>query len=382
MDIGTLLRQMIDARASDLFVKAKQIPFFRVDGLLEPAGDEVIEPELAEHMAREILGERAWSEFEKNWECDTACEIKDLGRFRVNAFRQLGRVSLAVRRIPSTVFTFEDLNLPAEPLKKLAEVPRGLILVTGTTGSGKSTTLATMINYMNKTQARHIITIEDPVEYVFRDERCLIEQREVGIDTKSFHEALKHVLRQGPDVIMIGEMRDRETMEVAVNAVETGHVVMSTLHTTNASQTIERIINFFPAQQQPQLRVQLSLCLKGIISQRLLRRASGQGMIPAVELLLNSPTVQKLIAEGRFSEIPVAIESGRQDGMQTFQQSLLELYEAGEITYEEGLRGAESVHEFGMLARGVFAGRNKGPNADIKSRFVSAAPPSVRRNGG
>jgi len=381
MMIDALLRQMIDARASDLFIKARQVPFVRVDGEIRPVGSEPVSLEAAVQMARELLGERRWAEFEEDWECDTACDVEEMGRFRINAFKQTGRVSLSLRRIPNTVFTFEDLNLPAETLKKLCEAPRGLIIVTGTTGSGKSTTLATMINHINKRDARHVITIEDPVEYVFRDEKSLIEQREVGIDTKSFHEALKHVLRQSPDVIMIGEMRDRETMEVAVSAVETGHVVMSTLHTTNAAQTVERILNFFPAGQQEQLRMQLSLCIRGIISQRLLRRASGTGMLPAVEVMLSSPTVRKLIAEGRLNELPGAMEAGHQDGMQTFQQALLELYESGEISYEEGVRGAESVHEFGMFARGVFSGKDADKDAgDIKDRFAAASPPSVRFN--
>jgi twitching motility protein PilT len=304
-------------------------------------------------VLRTVAGEAARKRFESEGELDTAYEAREIGRFRVNAYRQRGQTSFAFRHVESVIPTFEDLNLPAEELRKLAAKPRGLVLVTGVAGSGKSTALAAMVGHINQTQQKHVITIEDPIEFVHEDRKCIIDQREIGLDTKDFASALKHCIRQSPDVILIGEMRDQETMEAALSAAETGHLVLSTLHTVNASQTVERIINFFPPHQHALIRLQLSMVLEGVVSLRLLPRKDRPGRVPAVELLTSSPTVKELLEAGRSRELYPAIKSGGYFGMMTFNQSLRRLYDSGVISLEEALLASDTPDELRLEISGV-----------------------------
>jgi len=279
-----------------------------------------------------------------------AYSIRGLARFRINVFVQRGTISLAIRRVPFEVPTIDELGLPAI-CKSLALKPRGLVLVTGRTGTGKSTTLATMINHLNKNEARNIITIEDPIEYVFLDEKCVIAQRDIGSDSKSFANALRHVLRQDPDVILVGEMRDLETISTALTAAETGHLVMSTLHTPSAAQAIDRIIDVFPPYQQEQVRLQLSLVLEGVLAQVLLRRASGRGRVAAVEIMLGTDAVRNIIREGKIEQMPTYMQTGSQFGMQTMDQALQTLVRSRLVTAEEALPFCSKPEE--LLGRPV-----------------------------
>jgi twitching motility protein PilT len=294
-------------------------------------------------------------QFERSPEMDLAIGIKGIGRFRVNVFRQRSSIGVVFRYVRRPSFSFEELNLPPA-VRVLAEKRRGLVLVTGTTGSGKSTTLAAMINHINNLRRCHIVTIEDPIEFLHQDNIAIINQREVGFDTVSFAEALKHVLRQSPDVILIGEMRDLETISTAIQAAETGHLVLSTLHTIDATQTVERIINYFPAYLHNQIRMELSLCLNGVISQRLLPMGSGTGRVPAVEVMLCTPTIKKLIFEGKTLELHQHIEAGGHVGMQSFNQSLLGLYRRKMIRMDDALAYASSPDEFRLMAEGIASG--------------------------
>jgi len=356
MRLYKLLEKMAQEGASDLLIKAGSPPYIRVNKKLRRMEDEEpISGQEAEEMAREILDEEKINYIYKGEEADVAFDMENIGRFRANVFKQCGKISFAIRKINDKVPSFEELKLPADVLKRLCAEERGLILVTGPAGSGKSTTLAAMVDYINHNMQRHIVTIEDPIEYIFREDKSLIQQREVGLDTRSFRDALKHVVRQSPDVIMVGELRDTDSVSVALMAAETGHLVLSTLHTINARQTVERLISFFPPYLHDQVRMRLSLTLKGVLSLRLLRRQDGMGLVPAVEIMLVSPRIQELIAEGRIAEISEAIEASEQMGMQTFNQALLKLYKEGLISYEEGVKASDSKHEFSMRTRGVFA---------------------------
>ncbi len=350
-----LLVEMVERGASDLFLKAGSTPNLRIDGQIVPMDYEDMSTTLTEDMAMKIMSEQQWHRFQETPEMDLALGLSGIGRFRVNCFRQRGTVGIVFRHISNPDFTFSALNLPAA-VENLAQMKRGLTLVTGMTGSGKSTTLAAMINYINQTRHCHIITIEDPIEFLHQDNLSIICQREVGFDTKNFHDALKHVLRQSPDVILIGEMRDLETVQTAVSGAETGHLVFSTLHTTDAIQTIERLINFFPAYLHQQVRLDLSLCLDGIISQRLLPHKSGTGRIPAAEIMINSPTIKKLIHEGRTLEIPDLMREGDHMGMQTFNQSLMKLINENLVGYEDALMYATSPDELRLAYEGVGTG--------------------------
>ena len=342
--VHELLRVMVSKKASDLFVTAGFPPAFKLDGKVVPVSNQTLTPAHTADLARSIMNDRQAAEFEATRECNFAISPPGIGRFRVNAFMQQGRVGLVLRVITSTIPKFEDLGLP-NVLKDVAMTKRGLVIFVGATGSGKSTSLAALIGYRNENSYGHIITVEDPVEFVHEHKNCIVTHREVGVDTESWHTALKNTLRQAPDVILIGEVRDRETMDYAIAFAETGHLAMCTLHANNANQALDRIINFFPEERRPQLLMDLSLNLKGIVSQRLIPRREGKGRVAAVEVLLNSPLVTDLVFKGDVHEIKEVMKKSREMGMQTFDQALFDLYEAGAISYEDGLRNADSVND-------------------------------------
>jgi twitching motility protein PilU len=342
--IHDLLRLMATRGGSDLFITAGFPPAFKLDGKVVPVSNQTLTPTHTADLARSIMNDRQAAEFEATRECNFAISPPGIGRFRVNAFMQQGRVGLVLRVITSTIPKFEDLGLPSV-LKDVAMTKRGLVIFVGATGSGKSTSLAALIGYRNENSYGHIITVEDPVEFVHEHKNCIVTHREVGVDTESWHTALKNTLRQAPDVILIGEVRDRETMDYAIAFAETGHLAMCTLHANNANQALDRIINFFPEERRPQLLMDLSLNLKGIVSQRLIPRREGKGRVAAVEVLLNSPLVTDLVFKGDVHEIKEVMKKSREMGMQTFDQALFDLYEAGAISYEDGLRNADSVND-------------------------------------
>ena len=353
--LEVLLQEMPERNASDLFLKAGSQPMFRIDNVIEPSDFPELSVADVRNIAYSLMSEDQIRFFEQHHEMDLAIGIRGIGRFRINIFMQRSSVGMVFRYIAHPNFTFEDLNLPLA-VRSLSEKHRGLVLVTGTTGSGKSTTLAAMINHINSFRRCHVMTIEDPIEFLHQDNMAIINQREVGFDTKNFNEALKHVLRQSPDVILIGEMRDLETIQTAISAAETGHLVFSTLHTIDAVQTVERIINYFPAYLHPQIRLELSLCLNGVISMRLLPHATGKGRIPAVELMIGTPTIKKLLHEGKTLELPQHIAAGRQVGMQTFNQALYDLYVENKIKLEDALAYATSPAEFRLMVEGIASG--------------------------
>src|SRR5829696_3095041 len=339
-----LLRALIARKGSDLFITAGFPPAMKVDGKVTPVSQQSLNPVHTQELCRSIMTDKQAAEFEATNECNFAISPSGIGRFRVNAFVQQGRVALVLRTITTQIPKFDDLGLP-HVLKDVAMTKRGLVIFVGGTGSGKSTSLAAMIGYRNENSHGHIITIEDPVEYVHPHKNCLITQREVGVDTDSWEAALKNTLRQAPDVILIGEIRDREVMEHAVAFAETGHLAMGTLHANNSNQAMDRIINFFPEERRQQLLMDLSLNLKGVISQRLIPLKEGKGRAAAVEVLLNSPLISDLIFKGEIHEIKEIMKKSRELGMQTFDQALFDLYEAGRISYEDALRFADSTNE-------------------------------------
>lgn len=339
-----LLRLMLSRRASDLFITAGFPPAIKVDGKISPISNQTLTPSHTRDLARGMMNDRQWNDFEEHHESNFAISPLDIGRFRVNAFVQQGRIGLVLRTITTAIPSLEQLNLPPV-LKDVAMAKRGLVMFVGGTGSGKSTSLAAMIGHRNHNAQDHIITIEDPVEFVHEHKKCIISQREVGVDTENWFNALKNTLRQAPDVILIGEVRDRETMEFAMNFAETGHLCLTTLHANSTNQAIDRIINFFPEDARQQLLMDLSLNLRAFISQRLLPRKGNTGRIAAIEVLLNSPLIADLIFKGQVGEIKEIMGRSREMGMQTFDQSLFDLYEAGLITYEDSLRNADSVND-------------------------------------
>jgi twitching motility protein PilT len=353
MNIDTLLEKMISLSASDLFLTIKRKPYFRIAGKVTQIGDEVLTKEHIESFFEKITNERARKRFAQGQDIDIAYELQGIGRFRANIYRQRGEITIVFRLIPLQIKTFAELNLPLEQLEKLSSLPRGLVLVTGTAGSGKSTTLAAIIDYINHNQQKHIITIEDPIEFIFENDKSCIDQRELGEDTESFLDALKHVLRQSPDIIMIGEMRDKETMETALNASETGHLVFSTLHSVNAMQTVERIVNLFPPHQHDFLKLQLSQLLEGVVSQRLITTIDGVSRVPAVEIMLATPTIRELLLKGQVKELYNAIKDGSFYGTVTFNQSLRSLLDKNLITLEDALIAADSPDELKMELRGI-----------------------------
>lgn len=358
INIDDILKGAVKIGASDVHLKAKSSPVFRVDGRLVFLKDA---PQLSDEdirdMAFSMMNTRQRERFEKFNEIDLAYSISGLSRFRVNVFQQRGTLAVAIRAIPYHVKGFFELNLPPV-LEKIAAEERGLIIVTGTTGSGKSTTLAAIVDYINSTRARHIITIEDPLEYLHSDKKSYINQREVGIDTLSFSNALRASLREDPDVILVGEMRDLETMEIAIAAAETGHLVLTTLHTLDAQETINRILAAFPPNQQAQIRYQLSQVLKAIISQRLVPMADGKGRVPAAEILIATARIKECISDPtRTKEIRAAIEEGNlYYGMQTFDQCLFDLYKRGLITYDEAIRQATNKDDLALRISGITSG--------------------------
>jgi twitching motility protein PilU len=348
--VHELLRVMISRKASDLFITAGFPPAFKVDGKMTPVSNQSLTPTHTTELARAIMNDKQAQEFEGSKECNFAISPSGIGRFRVNAFIQQGRVGLVLRTITTTIPRIEDLGVP-EILKDVVMTKRGLIIVVGATGSGKSTTLAAMIGYRNENSYGHIITIEDPIEYVHDHKNCLVTQREVGVDTETWHTALKNTLRQAPDVILIGEIRDRETMDHAIAFAETGHLCLGTLHANSSNQALDRIINFFPEERRMQLLMDLSLNLKGMISQRLIPKRDGPGRVAAIEIMLNSPLISDLIFKGEVHELKEIMRKSRELGMQTFDQALFDLYEAGSISYEDAMRNADSMNELRLAIK-------------------------------
>jgi twitching motility protein PilU len=342
--IHELLRAMIAKKASDLFITAGFPPAFKLDGKMTPVSNQSLTPQHTQELARSLMNDKQAQEFEATKECNFAINPPGIGRFRVNAFVQQARVGIVLRTITTTIPKMDDLGLPPV-LKDVAMTKRGLVIMVGGTGSGKSTTLAAMIGYRNENSHGHIITIEDPIEYVHDHKNCVITQREVGVDTESWEAALKNTLRQAPDVILIGEVRERETMEHAIAFAETGHLCMCTLHANSANQALDRIINFFPEERRAQLLMDLSLNLKGLVSQRLIPLKDTKGRAAAIEILLNSPLISDLIFKGEVHEIKEIMKKSREMGMQTFDQALFDLYEGGKIGYEDAMRNADSMNE-------------------------------------
>ncbi len=342
--IHNLLRGMISKNASDLFITAGFPPAFKVDGKMTPVSPQALTPAHTVELAHSIMNDRQAAEFEATHESNFAISPPGIGRFRVNVFMQQQRVGLVLRTITTKIPTLDELGLPSA-LKDVVMSKRGLVIVVGGTGCGKSTTLAAMLGYRNQNSYGHIITIEDPVEFVHDHINCIITHREVGVDTDSWQVALKNTLRQAPDVILIGEIRDRETMEYAVAFAETGHLCMATLHANNANQALDRIINFFPSDRREQLLMDLSLNIKAFIAQRLIPRSDGAGRVAAVEVMLNSPLIADLIFKGELLGIKEVMSRSRELGMQTFDQALFDLHEAGLISYAEALKNADSVND-------------------------------------
>jgi twitching motility protein PilT len=355
MDINQLLKHAIDQGASDVHLKVGNFPVVRVNGKLKPLTNDVrLDHEALVTMAATIMSANQRQRFKDAQELDLAYSVAGLGRFRCNVFQQRGTIGIVLRVIPMGVRTFDELDLPPV-LRTIADEQRGLVLVTGTTGSGKSTSLAAMIDHINNTRDTHIITIEDPIEYLHRDHISILNQREIGSDTRSFAHALRSALRQDPDVILVGEMRDMETIETALHAAETGHLVFSTLHTLDATETINRVISVFPPHQQKQIRLQLASVLKAAVAQRLIPRTDGASRVPAVEVLIATPFVRDCIVDKEKTHlIKGAIAQGTsQYGMQTFDQSIFSLFSQGLVSYEEALRWASNVDEFKLKVQGI-----------------------------
>ena len=342
--INDLLRLMISRKGSDLFLTAEFPPAIKVDGKVTKVSPQPLTGQHTLQLARAIMNDKQAAEFERTKECNFAISPQGIGRFRVNAFVQQANVCLVLRTIPTTLPTIDSLDLPPV-LREVVLAKRGLVIVVGATGSGKSTSLAAMIDERNEKTYGHIITIEDPVEFVHPHKNCIVSQREVGLDTDNWEAALKNSLRQAPDVILMGELRDRETMEHAVAFAETGHLCMATLHANSANQALDRIINFFPEERRSQLLMDLSLNLRALVSQRLVPRREGKGRVAAVEIMLNTPLISDLIFKGEVSEIKELMKRSREQGMQTFDQALFDLYEVGKITYEDALRNADSLND-------------------------------------
>jgi twitching motility protein PilU len=345
-----LLTMMMQKKGSDLFITSGFPPAMKVDGKMTPATTQPLSSQHTQELARAIMNDKQAAEFEASKECNFAISPASIGRFRVNAFMQQGRVGMILRTINVQIPEMEDLKLPPV-LKDVVMTKRGLVLFVGGTGSGKSTSLAAMIGYRNQNSYGHIITIEDPVEYVHDHRNCVITQREVGVDTDSWEIALKNTLRQAPDVILIGEIRDREVMEHAIAFAETGHLALGTLHANNSNQAIDRIINFFPEERRPQLLMDLSLNLKAIVSQRLIPVKEGKGRAAAVEILLNSPLIADLIFKGEVHEIKEIMKKSRELGMKTFDMALFDLFEEGRISYDDALRFADSMNEVRLMIK-------------------------------
>jgi len=358
MEIDDYLKEMLKKGASDLYLKVASPPYFRIDDTLVLAGENKIKPSDLDSILDSILTDAQKRDFADTKELDAAYSIPGLGRFRFNIYMQRGTKAATFRSIKIDVPSFADLNLPVEIMERLSSQKRGLILITGHTGSGKSTTIASMIDYINNNFHKHIITIEDPIEFVHFDKKSIISQREIGSDTKDFSAALRHVIRQSPDIIVIGEMRDTATMQTAIMAAETGHLVFSTLHTVDAAQTVERIVNFFPPYAHSQIKMQLAQLLKGVVSMRLVPRCDKPGRVPACEIMLSTPTIKKYITEGKANQLLSVIEEGRLFGMRSFNQALIEWLNQSVITKESALSYASNPDELTLKLKDILSGGN------------------------
>ncbi len=350
MDFVDLLKMCVEQKGSDIFITAGAAPSIKINGVINPVTEKPLNPEAARKVVYDIMNDKQRSEFEQSSECNFAISAAGVGRFRVNVFVQRSNVGMVLRRIETSIPTFEDLKLPPI-LKDLAMTKRGMVLFVGGTGTGKSTSLASMIGYRNRTSKGHIITIEDPIEYVHQHDGCIVTQREVGVDTVSYDVALKNTLRQAPDVILIGEIRHQETMDYAIAFSETGHLVLATLHANNANQAMDRIINFFPEERRGQLFMDLSLNLKAVVAQLLIPRKDGKGRRAAIEVLINTPLMADLIGKGEVHEIKALMKESTEHGMRTFDQALFALYKEGEITRDDALLYADSANEVRLMIK-------------------------------
>lgn len=360
INVNTMLEKMTELNASDLHLKVGSPPMVRVDGSLRPhpQNNEPLKPDDTLDIAQQLITTNKRLKIPEIGSIDFSYAIPGIARYRVNVFHQRGTISLVLRLVKFQVPPFDELGLPPV-IREIAKYERGLVIVTGVTGSGKSTTLASIIDHINETRSAHIVTIEDPIEFLYRDRKCIINQQEMGLDFETFSDALKRALRQDPDIILIGEMRDQETIRAAITAAETGHMVLSTLHTMDATQTVDRVLKYFDTEEQELIRMQLSLNLKAVISQRLLKKAEGKGRVPAVEVLVATPVVQKLIFEGRTKELKGAITS-RESGMQSYNQALVDLVKKGTVNKEEALLYVDNPQAFERNLKGGFSDGDKG----------------------
>ncbi len=354
-----LLQRSVQKDASDIHLKTGSVPYYRIDGDMTPASKEILGEQEMQSILKTMLSSEQRAYLNKRGEVDLAFTEKGIGRFRVNAFRQRGTASIVMRRIKSKILSFQQLFLPPQ-IDKLTELVRGLVLITGTTGSGKSTTLAAVIDAINQSRKCHIVTIEDPIEFIHQDKKGVVNQREIAIDTKDFGSALKSVMRQDPDVILVGEMRDLETFQAAISASETGHLVFSTLHTTNITQTIDRIVDLFPTTQHDQVRSALSMNLKAIMCMRLLPRKDGAGRVPMCEFLFATPIVRRLIKDDRVLQLDMAIQQGKEEGMLGFNESIHDLIKSDMISFETGMEISENPEELDMMLQGIRLNSMKG----------------------
>ena len=361
LKIEQLLRAMVDHKASDLHIRTGVPPIYRINGSLTKIFDTRVDPGMMDSFLDDIMNRDQKLRFEQNKECDFAVGARDMGRFRVNVFRQRGTIAVVIRHIKAKIPAFEELHLP-EIIRDMALTRRGLVLVTGTTGSGKSTTLASMLDYINQREAVNIITVEDPIEYLYRDEKAIISQREIGVDTLSYANALRAALRQDPDVLLVGEIRDLETMQIALTAADTGHMVFATIHTTNATETIQRVLSMYPPHQHDEIRLLLAEVLAGIISLRLLPTADGTGRVPAAEVLVNTAAIKEYIRDkDKLELVEQAIAEGHmQYHSQTFDQALLNLYQTGQITLETAMNAATNKDDFDLKIRGISGTSDRG----------------------
>jgi twitching motility protein PilT len=363
MTFKQMMQEMLNRRASDMHLRVGLRPTIRVDGKLISVDDQILMPPDIDKILTQILNEEQRNRFHQKREMDLALSISKMGRFRINLYKQRGTIGIAIRQVNTKVPGFEELNLP-EAIQEVSSNKRGLVIVTGTTGSGKSTTLAAMVEHINSNRAENILTIEDPIEYIYRDKKSIISQREVGGDTETFSSALKHAFRQDPDIILIGEIRDSDTMNIALTAADTGHLVLTTLHTLNAVETISRIISFFPPHQHQQIRLLLAGTLKSIVCQRLLPRTDGPGRIPAVEVLVSTASIRESIVDPiKTASIIDLIEQGTiQYGMQSFDQSIMKLYRSGHISYEEAMSQCSNPDDFDLRVKGITSASDRGWN--------------------
>ena len=361
LKIEQLLRAMVDNKASDLHIRTGVPPIYRITGALTKIFETRVDPGMMDSFLDDIMNRDQKLRFEQNKECDFAVGARDMGRFRVNVFRQRGTIAIVIRHIKAKIPAFEELHLP-EIIRDMALTRRGLVLVTGTTGSGKSTTLASMLDYINQREAVNIITVEDPIEYLYKDEKAIISQREIGVDTLSYANALRAALRQDPDVLLVGEIRDLETMQIALTAADTGHMVFATIHTTNATETIQRVLSMYPPHQHDEIRLLLAEVLAGIISLRLLPTADGTGRVPAAEVLVNTAAIKEYIRDkDKLELVEQAIAEGHmQYHSQTFDQALLNLYQTGQITLETAMNAATNKDDFDLKIRGISGTSDRG----------------------